>query len=346
MKRFRIAFTALVFLGIAVGFLAERLEKPEPPDSGFGAFHPVALAPLEAPGGTLTLAGRVETEAGTPAGDVQVTLFPEDPHAPEAEPLHWTFTDDAGRFALTHLAPGDYQVVLVGPPAPPTKLALALPCEGEVTWRLSAPLPPLPVLPEIERRRIEGQVARPRASPAEEPSAAAGYEVVLRPAPEVPALSGAVVRRALSDATGRFVLDELVLARYRVEILPPWARGGSWPVLAAGELEVSRTSPGGELTFELQVGELAGELIEARGLPLEGALIEVFALEAQDPSGAHLAWPPTVTDAWGRFLVGDLPPGRYGLHLRAGGARRDVEARVSAGQRTVVPLERMDPRGR
>ncbi len=344
MKRFQIVFTLVVFLAIAAGVMRERL-RPGPEERfDSGAFHPVALEPLVPPAGALTLSGTVETAAGAPAPDVQVTLLARASEEPLAQPLHWTFTDETGRFTLEHLAAGSYRVVLVAPPAPPGSFDLVLPHDGEVTWRLSAPLPPLPVLPEIERRALAGVLALPDGLDAYGESSVAGYEVVLRPAAGTPELSGATLRRAISDSTGRFRFEELVHARYTLEVLPPWARGGSWPVLATLELEVASHVPTGEPRLVLAIGELTGRLIDAEGRPLEGALVEVFALDAPDAAGLPRGWPPTVTDAEGRFRIGNLPAGAYRLRLRAGGGKREIEVRVEPGRRTELPLEPLDPR--
>jgi len=126
-------------------------------------------------------------------------------------------------------------------------------------------------------------------------------------------------------------------------VLPPWARGGTWPVLARG---ACTAHAGGAATLELAlaVGELAGELGEPSGRPLVGALVAVSTLDARDPVGGPQLWPPLVTDTAGKFRVELLPPGRYRVHLRAGAAARDVEVTVAEGQRTSMPPEALDPR--
>lgn len=347
MKRFQVAFCAAVFLALALGFLRERLRAPEEDGFATGDFHPVLLPPLAGPGGSLRLAGTIESDQGVPAAGAQVALFARDDAEPAEEPLHWTFSAEDGSFALEHLAPGDYRVVLVAPPLPPRSFDLQLPVAEDVRWQLAAPLPALPVLPEITRLQIAGVLRPPGGDGAANGATGdppAGYEVVLRPAPETGRASGAVVRRARSDASGRFEFGELAVARYLVEVLPPWARGGSWPVLARREIELGADAPD-ELVLELVSGEIQGQLIEAGGRELQGALVQVFALESLDAAGAPLGWPPTATDAEGRFQVGDLPAGRYRVHVRAGKARRELETRVEAGKRTELPVERIEVGG-
>ena len=84
--------------------------------------------------------------------------------------------------------------------------------------------------------------------------------------------------------------------QYQVELLPPWARGGSWPVLARSSF-VAVEGSANEIALSPRVGALAGELLEEGGEPLVGALIELTSLEAADPVGKPELWPPEVSDA-------------------------------------------------
>ena len=164
MRRREIVFLALVFGAFAAGFVRERA-RTDVPIPAYAAPVPVELAPLESPQGELELAGSVVTASGEPAADVLVSLeeadFAAGTLAPgPARPLHWTYTDGEGRFRLTHLPAGAFRAVLVTPAAPPTTIRLELPVAADVRWQLSAPLPPLPVLPELIRTRFGGLVDR------------------------------------------------------------------------------------------------------------------------------------------------------------------------------------------
>jgi hypothetical protein len=144
---------------------------------------------------------------------------------------------------------------------------------------------------------------------------------VLRPAPGSDPLSGAAVRRTSADASGAFAFEELPLARYELEVLPAWAAGGSWPVLARREvlhdgLALAR--------IDLEAGAIEGAALDSAGAPLHGALVLVSA-EA-DP---NRVWPPAATDAAGRFRVEHLAPGRYRVRLRAGERSVDVRPRAA-----------------
>jgi hypothetical protein len=345
MRRLEVVGALLVFLGIA---LALYLERPEPPDASlFGAalaLEPV-LGPLETPLGTHSLSGRVTTVAGAPAADAFLVLVRSADDASGSEPLHvkslfHAYTDAEGCFALARLTSGRYRGVLTHPSAPPRILELELPLAGEVEWQLAAPLPPLPVLPELRRTELVGRVRRPPGLSGA--GNLEGFEVVLTPA-DNPLLSGACERRASTDAEGRFALQQLVVASYRCQVLPTWALGGTWPVLAQGACTAREGWPN-EIELTLDVGALEGELREAVGRPLVGALVVVSALDARDAMDAPQLCPPIVTDQAGRYRVELLPPGRYRLHLRAGSAAQDMEVMVEAGRLTSVPPGVLDPR--
>ena len=342
MRRIELVVALGVLLLVA---LALFLERPEPPDASlFGAemaLEPV-LPPLTVPRGTLELRGTVESADGTPAADAFLVLLRPEEDPSEAEPLYRAYSDETGRFAFAHLLPGAYSVVLTHPSAPPKRFALELPVDGEVTWQLAAPLPPLPVLPELRRTQLAGRLRLPEVAAGAE-LALEGFEVALVPGPDTPMLAGACERRASTDAEGRFTLTELVVASYRIEVFPPWARGGSWPVLGRGTCTPAEDGASSvELT--LDVGAVEGLLQDAGGRPLVGALVRVSALDARDAVGKPQGWPVAATDAGGRFRVELLPPGRYLVHQRAGSAVRDVEVVVASGQRTSVPTGEMDPR--
>ena len=335
-------FAAVLFLLVVA--LAVWLGRPETADSSlFGeemALEPV-LPPLVVPGGTLELHGSVRQADGKPAVDAFLVLLRPDDDESEAEPVYRAYTDSEGRFTITDLAPGAYRVVLTHRSTPPETLAIELPVAGEVSWQLPGPLPPMPVLPRLRRTRVTGQVHFPegRTTAGE----LAGYEVALVPFDDTPAHSAACERRASTDEAGRFALEEIIVASYRIEVLPPWSHGGSWPVLGRGTCTLLETE-GNVAEVTLDVGAIEGELREEEGRPLVGALVRVSALDAHDPIGAPQSWPVVVTDVAGRFRIELLPPGRYRVHQRAGTAVRDVDVLVESGKVTSVPVGELDPR--
>jgi Carboxypeptidase regulatory-like domain len=342
MKRLELVLAAVV---LAVLALAILLARPTPPDPAlFGAGPELArtLGPLALPAGTLTLTGRVTTADGRPAPEAFVVLLPPEDGPGELPPLHHAYSDAEGRFALEGLPAGPLRVVLSHPSAPPRTFALELPHEGEVAWSLAAPLPELPALPQQETSTLSGVVRADEAAP-EGALDLTGFEVWLVPAADTPLLAGASERRTSTDAQGAFALVELTAATYEVRVLPGWARGGTWPILARGGVTVRAGEPH-SLGLALEVGAVEGTLLDPGGRPLPGAVVSVAALAALDPVGQPALWPPAVTDAEGRFRVGLLPPGRYLVHVRAGAARGDAEVVVAAGQSRGVPFGALDPR--
>lgn len=344
MKRLQVVAALIVFLGIALAVVQQR---PEPFDvSAFGAEPGLAptLAPLTTDEGTLELSGSVGDAAGQPAADALIVLFRSAEDESRAPPVFSTRADAGGRFTLERLAPGRYRVLVSHPSAQPASFSLELPHEGQVSWQLTTPLPPLPTLPELRRGELTGQLAWPPGL-AEGATATSleGFEVLLVPAANARPLSGASERRAEADALGRFRVPALVLESYDVAVLPPWARGGSWPVLARAPLDVRNGVPE-ELVLALDCAAIEGTLLEQDGRPLVGALVRVFSLVERDVVGEPLIWPPAVTDSDGHFRVEHLPPGRYVVHLRAGATAQDVELDLASGQRAHFPLERLDSR--
>ena len=342
MRRFELLAACLVFLGIAIAIYTQR---PAPPDASlFGEAMELeaGLAPLTPPGGTLELRGVVRSSNGSPAADAFLVLLRPDDDPSEAEPLYRAYSDAEGRFVFTKLTPGVYTAVVTHPSTPPRTFEVKLPLAGEVTWELAEPLPPLPVLPELRRTRLTGRLKLPELA-ADAHVGLEGFEVALVPAADTPLLAGACERRATTDAEGRFSLVELVVASYRIEVFPPWAAGGSWPVLGRGTCAPA-DRPENTVEVSMDVGALEGELREVGGRPLVGALVRVSALDARDAVNEPEAWPVVVTDAAGRFRVELLPPGRYLVHQRAGSAVRDVEVLVERDKRASVPTGEMDPR--
>jgi len=338
VKRSQIVFVTIVFTALVTGFLVEHADDDDPFQVQFAAPREVLLDPVELPRGSERLAGEVRSAAGRPAADVTVFLYREKPQAGSGEPVHWTLTDDEGRFALEELRPGPYKASLILPEHPPVTLTVSVPTESEVRWTLAERLPPIEVLPEIHRATLSGRVL---PAVGFDPEALAGrtFEVVLVPAPGAHPLSGAVVRRVETAADGTFRVEKLVAEDYQVHVLPSWAGGGSWPILADVYHRHEPQPPAdSSLPLRLRSGEIAGALIDPAGLPIEGALVKVWLAE-----DASKIWPPATTDERGEFSVGDLPENHYRLRLRAGNDADERDVSVLIGQRTVIPPITLDP---
>lgn len=331
---------ALVLIATA---LAVWRGRPEPLDeSAFGETLALAhnLPPLSLPGQGVELAGRVTTHDGRPAADAFVVLERAKPFENGPAPVRAEYSDATGAFRFEALASGSYRVVLQHPSAPPRTFALAVPSTDEILWSLAEPLPPIESMPTLVRGALAGRVTLPAGlAPGMDLT---GYELVLTPAAGTHALAGAAVRRTLCDGEGRFAFSDLVLADYEARVLPPWARGGSWPELA--RVACAHRAEGTELALELVVGTLAGTLLEPPDRPLVGAVVRITSLSARDVLGKPQLWPPAVSDEQGRFRSELLPVGRYLLHERAGEGAQDVEFEVRAGAELEVPFAPLAPR--
>lgn len=348
MTRPRIVFTAIVFTALIVGLLAGRGRSGDVFLANFFAVDErPALEPIAVPIREYVLRGRVIASDGTPAVEAQVFLVPPDPEPGVAEPLHWALTDAEGSFEIRDLAAGSLRVVLSQRGVPHGEFPLEIPQAEEVLWTLPEPYPPLASLPPVRRAPLDGQLSPPIgqdrvAFPV------AGYEIALVPLDDVHGLVGSVPRFARTDETGRFKLDDVVAGLYRVQVFPAWAAGGSWPVLDSFLLqhEVERELQT-SLRARLRCGRLGGRLLDLEAHPIEGATVLVVA--KNEPGRL---WPPTSTDAQGRFVVIDLPSGSYAVTLRAGSAPpievgaapEDPGVFVAAGSDVEIQLEPIDPR--
>jgi len=339
MRRLLPWLALLVLLGTGLAVYAGR---PEPLDeSVFGTelALPRNLEPLSFPQGEGELLGRVTTHDGAPAADALIVLERARPFEAGPPPVRGAYTDANGAFRFERLDAGSWRVVLQHASTQPRSFTLELPAAGPLTWPLAAPQPPIESMPELLRGALWGRVEIP---PTLTDVFLLGCEAVLVPAAETPLLAGAAVRRALCDDGGNFMLPDLVQADYDVHVLPHWASGGSWPVLARGRLAHRAEKSG--LTLELYAGLLRGTLLEAPDRPLVGAVVRITSLTAQDALGKPQLWPPAVSDEEGNFRSELLPPGRYLLHARAGAGVQDLEFEVRAGELRTVPFAPITPR--
>jgi hypothetical protein len=149
------------------------------------------------------------------------------------------------------------------------------------------------------------------------------------PGAEVSLTIGGLVRRARTDAEGHFLLRDL----------PPGA--GRLVVSAKGYARVERELQIGDATRAAPIeridlaeaGEVEGEVVDKDGDPVVGARVARGTAPAFVPIGPL---PPglAVTDAQGRFVLGDLPEGEITLEAFAPDRGRGHEkARVLAGRR-------------
>ena len=307
----------LVF-GALIGVLfARRWREPEPPRPPFATPRTLGLPALRAPAGESTLSGVVVDETGAPVAEASIVLR-------SGDIPFWTSTGRDGGFRLEGLFPEESDALVLAWGWPPSSHRV-VPGAGEVTLVLPPRSPPPPALPDVARSTLHGRVVPALSAPEDGELA---YEVVLAPAAPPEALGGAVPRRVTTAGDGSFRVDDLALGRYRVAILPEWARGGSWPNLVVGRAELEHVEGSPELRVELAAGAIEARVIDTSGRPVEGALVLVE--DAREP--AHL-WPPLATGPDGGFRFADLPPGTYTLSVRAGeGEMRGAEVQVEPGR--------------
>ncbi len=304
------------------GFLTAWLvHVPTPPRSLDIQLTPPAqaeLADIPLPARVRMLAGTVVEPDGTPAADALVWVLSGD------EP-RWTYTDEHGAFRLEHLQRGPWDVRVLAHDHLPWSVALRdLGAPQEL--RLPDARRPPPRLADVHRASLSGTIVAGASVLLD------GTEVVLSPVLAPEEIDAPVPRRVQADPQGRFTVPDLIAGEYRVEVLPAWARGGTWPDLARAldsaepRRFTHRDDGSSPLTIELASGDLRGELADFEGLRPEGALVLVW------PAGRpERPWPPARTDARGGFVVRGLPAGRYALSARSGEHAWTREVAVPAG---------------
>lgn len=329
MKRISILLP-LLGLALVVSALVARslrgrgleLEPFETPD-------PVELAGVAVPLGDAAIAGFVRSPEGGAVAEALVKVLLGD------EPV-WTYTDATGAFALEGLPRREHTLHVWSRRFYDQDFALAAPA-ADVELVLSDPFGPVDTLPAIERVDLTGELM-----PALRAQVLKGYEVLLTSTVGLERPDAPFERRATVGADRRFEIPELALGEYHVLVLPPWARGAESPNLAAEPARrYLHTRGAGErgLAIPLELGAIFGLAFDADGRAVPGALVVVHpAGEPDEP------WPAAASEADGTFRVGDLPPGRYTLVVRAGEARVERELAVVAGTRLRVDLPPLELR--
>lgn len=328
-RRARAAWIPLVaLLALAGAWVRARGERgPDLPRVNAAAAE-VRLGALESPLGNATLRGTVRSAGGAAVADALVVARVGDVPA-------WTYTDERGGFELVGLLPGPVLLRVCARRFEVEDFLVEAPADGErllLTQELGAPA----TLPPLERADLVGEVSPPWPE-----WIVTGYEVALLPTDPLQAFGAPVPRRARVAADRSFRFEGLILGRYRLLLLPPWAAGGGWPDLAGSAArELEHTRAGARRVVPLEAGVVEALVADASGAPLEGALVLLHPRD--DPARI---WPPLATGTDGRLSLRDLPPGTYVLEVSAGAAelRRTVE--VGAGITHRVDLPPLDVSG-
>jgi len=299
---------------LALAFAIQRLASEPDPPINIQRPAPTTFKKLEPPPHGHKLLGKVTSPTGEAVDRALVCL-----HSGEEGRGCWT--DALGAFRFDELGPGPWQATIAALGFESLSLELAESSTLQVV-ALQKALGPPPVLAKLEHAELAGRILVPPDFDA------SGFEVVFDPG-EPTRIDSAVPRRAACDAQGNFKIEDLIVARYELRVLPAWARGGTWPDLLLGvgegageQREFTHQKGAGELRLRVALGTIAGALVEPDGGPIEGALVELEL--AGDPG--HL-WLPQSTDAAGKFALRALPKARYLLTLRAGGSTltREIE---------------------
>ena len=312
---------------IALAVVAAQALRPSPPLPLSLAEAPASdrLTAPELDLGQAVLAGVVVDDLGLPVSGA--TLVTERAGRPI-----WTESDERGRFELRELDPGPVQLSIVHDDFGALE-RIALAGGGPVELGLGARLVPPPTVALTPRAPLAGRVLLRTAGNLE------GFELAFLPVAPADRVGSGIPRRIGLDATGEFRLEALHEGEYEVALLPPWARGGTWPDLLRGWeapavrwTHVAATPEGEPRTLELVcvAGEIAGRVLSPDGeRALGGAMITaVPALdEGASPAPARIL-PPVRSDAQGQFRIPMLPPGPYTVTLIAGSDRRQAEVRV------------------
>ena len=320
-----IPYLALLAFSI-VCWIAIGHELPAPPTfAAAGQGEPDASgAPQSAP---LLLEGLLLDDSDEPLVGALIALA-------EAPALTFDHSGDDGRFQL--FAPPDCPELV--PPLRVDVLAEGFrtasfeldPATPELVLRMRERWAPAPELGVLSTSRAELRLLGPAAA------GYSGYELALVPArpiegPEDP--HPTTLRRAPVDAEGRARFDELLDGRYQLLLLPPWARGGSWPnLLCALEQEPPQLDFPLSAEHSLQVGAVEAHAtlgISDSGVPVpvEGATILLSA----EVGGRPRFWPLVQSGPLGNFLLKDLPAGRYTLKIQAGLRILERELQTRAG---------------
>lgn len=321
--RLRLLFVLGVLAFALWTYMRERADVLELAPLHFDAPQPPVLAARRAAQGELALEGRVLDAGGAPLPDASVQIL-------AGERPCWATTDGLGRFRIEHLPSGEFEAHVLALGFAPQSFALALPASAPIDLKLQQPRAPLPGLPEIRRSELAIQV---QPGPA---ASLAGYEVWLEPAPGTNPLAGVFPRRVRLDERGAGSCAALACGEYIARLLPAWAAGGSWPVLA--ELVWNQPVQGGALNLLNQAGSIAGAVRSPKGEPIEGVMLVLQ--QAGEP--ARL-WPPVATDARGNYAFADVPAGDYQLELHTGAVDRVHSAQLAAGQALRVDFDAIEP---
>lgn len=321
MKRLlaRLPYLGLALLVVALlvrALRTEGLELPQFPRPPLVELEREVLAQFGE-----SIAGRVVDSEGQAVAEALIIASLD-------RELAWAYSDEQGQFSMTQLPEGELSLSVLAREYTTRELS-AQSGNLDLVLDLGSPIGPPPSLPEIGEGDLQGQVNGAMAG-----QVLLGYEVQLIPV-DAPSTFGAPIpARSAIRADRSFSFEALLHGEYQVRLLPPWAKGGSWPNLVSPEQGRFVHGPAiKSLELAMGAGELAGRLIDSEGEFVEGALILV-----EPEKQADRPWPPAQSDEAGGFLVQDLPPGPYRISVMAGEARIEEVVVVISGVTAIIDL--------
>jgi hypothetical protein len=323
------------FGGLGAGQYAARAvtaDAASPPVRAIDATDSPAATPVElALSAGRTIGGRVIDDAGAALAEVPIRIE-ADTGAPGDDPLPTIVVSDRGGNFGALLFPAAYRLT-ASRPGYVLRRAPTVDARGN-----AGPALPTVVLELVRGARVVGKVVDPRggaaggarvrclASAIEDLTVQTGPLPLAAEAASMPSGAGRALgttRATVADREGRFVIEDLIPGRYRVEV----SQGGAEPfrsdelVLAPGE----RRDVG---KLALQPGfPVTGHVVDEGGGPIDGARVVVGAGGASAASAGLVA----ITDAGGGFAL-SLPAGSYRLAASAPRrGRAEVAVDVAAG---------------
>lgn len=277
-----------------------------------GKIYPPLESPQD-PLGQAALMGTVLSSEGHVVPDALVFTG-------TGELLTWDYSDADGQFSLEALHAGQVTVRVIGDGHEPQDFIRAAPLlDAKLT--LSNTLPGPASLPALEKLAVTGSITPPRADWGLD-----GYELWLEPLRPSHEFGAPISARATVQADRSISFDELLAGSYRPHLLPPWARGGTWPNLLDSETSLISIGRTEEAQFRLTMtaGEIEGIITDEEGAPVKGALVKLR------PEGElDRVWPPTRADDLGRYALRDLPVGTYRLESNAGDRSAELIIQVN-----------------
>lgn len=128
---------------------------------------------------------------------------------------------------------------------------------------------------------------------------------------QVVARSRGGVFGGMTDAQGRYTIPGLPVGSYDVDVLPPWGYRTSY-LHAKFDITDPRACRVEDFALHY-AGRVTGTIVDASGQPVAGLRVEVAP--EQTPERPLQLWSgaagPWKTDAFGRFEIPDIPPGRF-----------------------------------